>query len=430
MKESIVIFWFRRDLRLEDNHGLHQALQSGKKVLPLFIFDENILTELPSDDRRVSLIYTLLKQLHAQLNTLESSLYVLKGTPQKVFRELTEIYEVEAVYTNTDYEPYAIRRDRKIAQLLKEKNSAFHSYKDQVIFEKEEILKSDGTPYTVYTPYQKKWVDSLQTIPIKVSDSLFQHFIKQKFAFPTLTAIGFEEVENNEIVYKLPQNDYETGRDFPTQEVTSQLSIPFRFGTVSIRKIAQFAIANHFPFLRQLIWREFYMQILYHFPQVVTQNFKPQYDEVVWRNQPEEFQKWCKGMTGYPLVDAGMRQLNQTGKMHNRVRMVCASFLCKHLLIDWRWGEAYFARKLLDYDLALNNGNWQWVAGTGCDAAPYFRIFNPHTQLKKFDPNAEYIRKWIQDFDTLHYPQPMVEHKYARERFLKAFNIVKNQKTK
>ncbi len=430
MKESIVIFWFRRDLRLEDNHGLNQALQSGKKVLPLFIFDENILTELPSDDRRVSLIYTLLKQLHTQLNMLESSLYVLKGAPQKVFCELTEIYEVEAVYTNTDYEPYAIHRDREIAQLLKEKNRAFHSYKDQVIFEKEEILKNDGTPYTVYTPYQRKWVDSLQTMPIKISDSLFQHFIKQKFAFPTLTAIGFEEVENNEIIYKLPQNDYETGRDFPAQEVTSQLSIPLRFGTVSIRKIAQFAIANHFSFLRQLIWREFYMQILYHSPQVVTQNFKPQYDEVVWRDQPEEFQKWCEGMTGYPLVDAGMRQLNQTGKMHNRVRMVCASFLCKHLLIDWRWGEAYFARKLLDYDLALNNGNWQWVAGTGCDAAPYFRIFNPHTQLKKFDPNAEYVRKWIQDFDTSHYPQPMVEHKYARERFLKAFNIVKNQKTK
>lgn len=425
MKESIVVFWFRRDLRLEDNCGLHQALQSGKKVLPLFIFDENILVELPPNDRRVSLIYNILNQLNKQLNVLETSLCVLKGTPKKVFQKLTETYNVEAVYTNTDYEPYAIRRDKEVAELLKEKKSAFHLYKDQVIFEKNEIMKKDGKPYTVYTPYQKKWVASFQKIQTYDSTLFFHHFIKQKFTFPTLASIGFEEIENNEIAYKLPQNNYEKGRDFPSQEVTSQLSVALRFGTVSIRKITQFAIANHFPFLRQLIWREFYMQILYHFPQVVTQNFKPQYDEVVWRNNSEEFQKWCKGMTGYPLVDAGMRQLNQTGRMHNRVRMVCASFLCKHLLIDWRWGEAYFAKKLLDYDLALNNGNWQWIAGTGCDAAPYFRIFNPHTQLKKFDADLKYVQIWVQDFDTLHYPQPIVEHKYARERFLKAFNVAK-----
>ncbi len=418
--ESVVIFWFRRDLRLDDNEGLQNAFKSQKKVLPIFIFDQNILENLPANDQRISLIYDFLKIVNGALNKRDASLHVFYGKPEIVFQKLMNKYPIAAVYTNKDYEPYAKHRDAVIKQLLEKNKIAFYSFKDQVIYEENELLKDDGSPYTVYTPYQKKWVKKYTE-----EDSFKRNtsgcFVKQKRIFPKIETIGFQYIKNDFLDYKLPKKEYSDFRDFPSQDVTSNLSIHLRFGTVSVRKIAQYAINENFPFLRQLIWREFYMQIVYHYPKVITQNFKKQYDAINWRNDEKEFEKWCNGMTGYPLIDAGMRQLNQTGRMHNRVRMICAGFLCKHLLIDWRWGEAYFAQKLLDYDLALNNGNWQWVAGTGCDAAPYFRIFNPTTQLKKFDSDLHYVKKWISDYDELSYPQPMVDHKYARERCLEAF---------
>ena len=423
MEDKVSIFWFRRDLRLEDNNGLHEALQSGNKVVPLFVFDEDILENLPKNDARVTFIYKTLQNLDEELKKHQSSLVVKKGKPLAIWKKLTEEFIIEAVYTNKDYEPYAIKRDKEVEDFLVSKGIIFNAFKDQVIFEENEVLKNDGTPYTVFTPYKNKWLQNFSEKKDTQEFTInFTNFYQFSFEFPSLASIGFKESTIKVKPYNLSSLDsYDEVRDFPSQDKTSYLSPYLRFGLVSTRKMIRFALKTNQTFLSELIWREFFMQILYHFPKVVTENFREKYNAVPWRNNEEEFKKWCEGKTGYPMVDAGMRELNETGYMHNRVRMITAGFLCKHLLIDWRWGEAYFAEKLLDYDLSANNGNWQWAAGTGCDAAPYFRVFNPAEQLKKFDKDLHYVRKWVKDFDELTYPQPMVEHKFARERAIDTY---------
>lgn len=428
MENKIAVFWFRRDLRLEDNAALHNALKSGDKILPVFIFDEEIIDNLPKDDARVSFIYQTLHQLDRVLKKENSSLLIKKGNPLKIWESLITEHNITAVYTNKDYEPYATKRDQEVEAFLMSKNVSFFSYKDQVIFEQDELVKNDGLPYTVYTPYKNKWLQKFDVeVDTKEFVVEFSNFYNFTADFPTLKSIGFEESLIKVKSYNLSSlSNYDEIRDFPFQDKTSYLSPYFRFGLVSVRKMVLLALKTNATFLSELIWREFFMQVLFHFPKVVTNNFKQKYDAIPWRNNEKEFKKWCKGETGYPMVDAGMRQLNKTGYMHNRVRMVTAGFLCKHLLIDWRWGEAYFAEKLLDYELSANNGNWQWAAGTGCDAAPYFRVFNPESQLKKFDKNLEYIRKWIEDFDELTYPPPIVEHKMARERAITTYKKALN----
>ncbi|MES2241110.1 MAG: deoxyribodipyrimidine photo-lyase [Bacteroidota bacterium] len=423
-KIAVSFFWFRRDLRLEDNIGLFQALKSEYPVIPLFIFDEAILESLPKDDARVNFIYESLAKINAQLQQIGSSLFIKKGQTQNVWKSLIEEFDVKEVFFNKDYEPFALERDEAICQLLEKNHTITYSFKDQVIFEEKEITKADGLPYTVYTPYKNKWLEKFHTIaPLKEYDNSneFSNFHKSNFVFPSLEQIGFIESAIKVKAYNLNDiSNYQETRDFPAVDATSYLSPHFRFGTVSIRKMVNFAAQTNAVFLSELIWREFFMQILYSFPKVVTQNFKSAYDGIQWRNNEEDFKRWCSGTTGYPMVDAGMRQLNETGYMHNRVRMVVASFLCKHLLIQWQWGEAYFAEKLLDYDLSANVGNWQWAAGTGCDAAPYFRVFNPEIQLKKFDEKGIYIRQWIPEFD-LAYGEPMVDHAFARDRAIATY---------
>ncbi|MBE7685866.1 deoxyribodipyrimidine photo-lyase [Tenacibaculum piscium] len=428
MVNKVAIFWFRRDLRLEDNVALFNALNSSNKVLPIFIFDEEILDKLPENDARVSFIYQTLQQLDTDLKAVGSSLLIKKGNPLEVWKTIISEFDISAVYTNKDYEPYGLQRDAEISDFLKSKSIDFLSYKDQVIFEEAEVTKNDGLPYTVYTPYKNKWLQKFNAeVDLKNHAINFNNFHQFTSEIPSLKFIGFNESSIKVPPYNLSNlANYDEVRDFPFADKTSYLSPYFRFGLVSVRKMVQFALKTNATFLNELIWREFFMQVLFHFPKVVTNNFKQKYDAIPWRNNEAEFEKWCKGETGYPMVDAGMRQLNKTGYMHNRVRMITAGFLCKHLLIDWRWGEAYFAEKLLDYELSANNGNWQWAAGTGCDAAPYFRVFNPEAQLKKFDKDLQYIRKWIENFDELTYPQPMVEHKFARERAISTYKEALN----
>lgn len=420
---KISIFWFRRDLRLEDNTALIHAINSGLPVLPIFIFDSQIIQELSNNDPRINFIYKNLKSIHQELEKLGSGLLCMKGNPEDIWEEIISKYTIEEVFYNKDYEPYALKRDEIINAILHKNQIAFHSYKDQVIFEENEILKDDGKPYTVFTPYKNKWLQ-------KFNGELLQQdirgektvFFQAKINFPSLTEFGFRASDIEVKEYNLSQLDeYHKFRDFPAESQTSYLGPHLRFGTVSIRQIISQLEKAHETFLNELIWREFFMQILFHFPHVVNDNFKSKYNGITWINDELDFEKWCKGETGYPLVDAGMRELNATGYMHNRVRMITAGFLCKHLLIDWRWGEAYFASKLLDYELSSNNGNWQWAAGTGCDAAPYFRIFNPSEQLKKFDKEFKYVRKWIPEFDDLSYPQPIIEHTFARQRALSVY---------
>jgi len=420
---SVAVIWFRRDLRLEDNRALQGAMATGRQVLPLFIFDSNILEELPPDDPRVSFIYSRTENIHRQLRSLGSSLLVKHGDPEVIWKEILGSYEVSGVHISKDYEPYARERDQKIDQLLRDRGVTLHRHKDQVIFEEDEILKKDGTPYTVFTPYKRRWLERFSTITFPEASTLSSdHFLPMDLPLPGLTDLGFETSPIRVRPYDLSNLDhYEDVRDYPASDGTSRLSPHLRFGTVSIRHLIKGLHPSHEPFLSELIWREFFMQILFHFPRVVDQNFHTKYNGIRWRNNEKEFDRWCMGETGYPLVDAGMRQLNETGIMHNRVRMVTASFLCKHLLIDWRWGEAYFAKKLLDFELSSNNGNWQWAAGTGCDAAPYFRIFNPHEQLKKFDRNLEYVRRWIPEYQTGNYTEPMVDHRSARARALQEY---------
>jgi deoxyribodipyrimidine photo-lyase len=428
MKETIAIFWFRRDLRLEDNCGLFNALNNHKNVLPVFIFDEDILSKLPKDDSRVSFIHQEIKKIQQQLLKIDRGIAVFHGKPIDIFKKISEKYIIETVFTNHDYEPYALKRDLEIKAFFTSININFKSYKDQVIFERNEIVKKDGTAYKVYTPYSKKWLEAFQFKEIQFfpSEEKLANFIKEKsYPFLSLADIGFTrsaiEVASYKVSTKLI-NEYEETRNFPSKNSTSKLGTHLRFGTVSIRKMADRASkSNNITFLKELIWREFFMQILWHFPHTAKDSFKPQYDRIVWRNNESEFNTWCKGKTGYPLVDAGMRELNQTGFMHNRVRMLVGSFLCKHLLIDWRWGEAYFAEKLHDYEQSSNIGNWQWVAGTGVDAAPYFRIFNPTTQILKFDKELAYIKKWVPEFQELTYSKEIVDHKFARERCLSTY---------
>ncbi|MDY0781416.1 deoxyribodipyrimidine photo-lyase [Tenacibaculum sp. IB213877] len=433
MMDSISIFWFRRDLRLEDNHGLFKALQSDSKILPIFIFDKNILEQLPKNDARVGFIHQQLLKINSVLLKHNSGLTTHHGTPKEVFQTLTKKFKINAVYTNKDYEPYAYKRDKEIENFLNSQSIEFYSYKDQVIFEKKEVVKDDGTPYRVYTPYSKKWLSifNKQKPTFYSSENLLKNLaLVEKPQLLSLEEIGFQEsnikIPNFNINSHLIEN-YEETRDFPAINGTSHIGPHLRFGTISVRKAVDNAQkSKNNTFLKELIWREFFMQILWHFPKTVTEAFKPEYDHIKWRNNEKEFEKWKHGKTGYPLVDAGMRQLNSTGYMHNRVRMLVGSFLCKHLLIDWRWGEAYFAEKLLDFELASNIGNWQWVAGSGVDAAPYFRIFNPTTQIKKFDKDLQYIKKWVPEFQELTYPEPMVDHSFARERCLSTYKKALN----
>lgn len=419
------IFWFRRDLRLEDNHGLFEALSDGD-VLPIFIFDKNILSELPKDDARVMFISRLLDTINTELYKHQRSLAVFNDEPEAVFRKLIRENNITAVFTNRDYEPYASKRDAAIEKLLHSKDVAFKTFKDQVIFEKDEVVKDDGKPYVVYTPYSNRWKEHFSKDALKhfQSESLLSNFAMHEYPYLNLADIHFKksDIEIPEFdISKGLLSHYEATRNFPSKE-TSKLGVHLRFGSVSVRRIVEKANDEHNKtFLNELIWREFFMQILWHFPHTVTKSFRPKYDDIKWRYSEKDFRKWCDGQTGYPIVDAGMRELNATGFMHNRVRMVVASFLCKHLLIDWRWGEAYFAEKLLDYEQSSNIGNWQWAAGGGVDAAPYFRIFNPTEQVKKFDKDLKYIRKWVPELETLEYPAPMVDHKQARERCLKVY---------
>jgi deoxyribodipyrimidine photo-lyase len=434
----VSIFWFRRDLRLDDNAGLYHALKGPHPVLPVFIFDRDILDDLQDKkDARLEFIHAAVSELKARLETLGTTLLVLDGKPESVWSGILDRHPVGAVYTNRDYEPYALKRDAGVNNLLASRGIPFHTSKDHVIFEHREVLKDDGTPYTVFTPYSRKWLAKLQEgrpdpgsdasfyLSSYPNDRYFASFYQTgALSMPTLEDLGFQPAG---ISFPLPAvsrgliRDYGNTRDFPATPGTSRLGIHFRFGTISIREKARNAQGLSPVYLNELIWRDFYSQILMHFPYVVDRPFKPQYDRIPWRDAPEELRKWQEGMTGYPIVDAGMRELRTTGFMHNRVRMITASFLTKHLLLDWRLGEAWFAQKLLDYDLASNNGGWQWAAGCGTDAAPYFRIFNPAEQTKKFDPELKYIRHWVPELGTPAYPAPMVEHVFARERCLATY---------
>jgi deoxyribodipyrimidine photo-lyase len=432
--DSIALFWFRRDLRLDDNVGLYHAIKNETKLLPIFIFDSDILDRLPKDDPRVCFLHQQIEKLNQQLAESNKKIHVYHGKPIDIFRKISSSKAVHAVYTNRDYEPYATQRDTEIEALLSENDIPLSTYKDHVIFERDEVVKSDGTPYRVYTPYSRVWLDKFDR-----QEHLKSHRIDdfEKLTNlvdhnnPTLNEIGFTTSQ-----IRAPQYDtsdeiidqYEARRNTPAVAGTSKVGVHLRFGTLSIRKaVAKALESTNQTFLKELIWREFFMQILWHFPHTENKSFKPQYDRINWRNNPEEFKRWCDGETGYPFVDAGMRELNETGFMHNRVRMLVGSFLCKHLLIDWRLGEAYFAKKLLDYEMGSNVGNWQWVAGCGVDAAPYFRIFNPTEQIKKFDKDHAYIKKWVPDYQTSSYPKQIVDHKMARERCLETYKSALNK---
>jgi deoxyribodipyrimidine photo-lyase len=434
-QSPVSVFWFRRDLRINDNAGLYHALKGSNPVLPIFIFDKEILDKLEDkDDARVTFIYQSIEAIDKELRQLGSSLMVIYDKPEHAWNKLIKEHNITAVYTNHDYEPYAKIRDEAVAGQLKKHNIAFNTYKDQVIFERDEVIKDDGKPYTVYTPYMRKWYQKLTPFYLKAypNKKYFKNLYQTKtLPILSLKQLGFEKNDSEfpPIQYKELIADYATVRDFPAVKGTTHIGLHLRFGTVSIRELAR--IADTFKektWLNELIWREFYMMILYHFPQTADHAFRPGYDRIKWDNNEKLFEAWCKGETGYPLVDAGMRELNATGYMHNRVRMVVASFLSKDLLIDWRWGEQYFARKLLDYELASNVGGWQWSAGSGTDAAPYFRIFNPDSQLKKFDPELKYVKKWVPEYaDFSKYPKPIIDHAFARERCLKSFKEALNK---
>jgi deoxyribodipyrimidine photo-lyase len=430
---GITVFWFRRDLRLHDNGGLYHALKSGLPVLPIFIFDTTILERLTDkQDARVQFIHDALVELNAQLEKLGSKLSVWHGKPSEVWKEIGEMYSVKNIFTNRDYEPAARKRDQEIGAFLEAQGIKFFLCKDQCLFERSEVLKDDGLPYTVFTPYKNKYRAKLNAFYLKsyptekYADQFLAAAAIENRPIPDLQTMGFEALAIS-FPLKTVRNEllknYATKRDLPAVSGTSRLSVHLRFGTVSIRQLAQQAFTLSDVWMNELIWRDFYMMIVWHFPHVATNSFRREYDNIVWRTDESDFNAWCAGKTGYPLVDAGMRELNATGFMHNRVRMVVASFLTKHLLLDWRWGEAYFAQKLLDFDLSANNGGWQWAAGTGTDAAPYFRIFNPSEQQKKFDPDFVYIKKWVPEFGTVNYPKPIVDHVLARERCLRTYKV-------
>lgn len=427
MKQKISVFWFRRDLRIEDNHGLYEALKSPWPVLPIFIFDPAILTKLNSKaDARVEFILNAIQDLQDKLIAIGSSIQVFHASPLEAYEQLSEQFDIQSIYCNHDYEKYAGIRDGLIQSWAELKGIQFSTFKDQVIFEKDEVLSGQNTPYTVFTPYSRKWKEKLAQNPIQVYPSeILSNYLSVETLLPSLESLGFEKAglsfPGKEVANPLIQA-YHAQRDFPAKNATSRLSVHLRFGTISIRSLVNQAVGISETWLNELIWRDFYFNILFHFPHVSEGHaFRKEYDRMDWRNNEAEFEAWCSGQTGYPIVDAGMRELNTTGFMHNRVRMIVASFLVKHLLIDWRWGEAYFAAKLLDFDFAANNGGWQWAAGCGCDAAPYFRVFNPTLQTQKFDKELAYIRKWVPEFQELTYPQPIVNHEFARARVLEAY---------
>jgi len=422
----MIVFWFRRDLRIDDNTGLFKAIATGEEILPIFIFDKNILEELPKDDHRVTFIAQLLDDINTELKKHNRSLAVFHDDPETVFKKLIADHKIKTVYTNHDYEPYARKRDKVIGEMLSDKDVEFKTFKDQVVFEKDEVMKGDGTPYVVYTPYSRRWKELLKTEDVKIHNPSInaENFATHSYPFLGSKDIGFKESTIKVIPHDVSSDiidNYEDRRNFPAIEGTSQVSPYLRFGAISIRKLVKKAQqSSNGIYLNELIWREFFMQILWHYPQTVTKAFRPKYDNIKWRYNDDDFKTWCEGKTGFPMVDAGMRQLNETGYMHNRVRLVVASFFCKHLLLDWRKGEAYFAEKLFDYEQSSNVGNWQWAAGSGVDAAPYFRVFNPTEQAKKFDKDLKYIRKWVPEFEDLDY-KPMVDHKEARERALRVY---------
>lgn len=431
--QEFIYFWFRRDLRLNDNHGLYRALTSGLKVRGIFIFDTQILDALNKPhDARVEFIHHQIKELAAEI---KGGFDVFYGNSIEIWENLLKNASrtgLKGVYSNRDYEQSAIKRDQQIEQLCLSNHVDFQQFKDQVIFEQAEVVKDDGKPYTVFTPFMKKWKARLDQVGFEHYPSenhkeaflLDECFSLSQGEIPTLEEMGFAPSGIDIPQKTIDQGrirKYEQTRDIPSIIGTSRLSVHFRFGTISIREKFKNGYSLSEKWINELIWREFYMQILWHFPQVVTESFKPQYDRIQWENNEDHFEMWKQGKTGYPLVDAGMRELNSTGFMHNRVRMVVASFLTKHLLIDWRWGEAYFAEKLLDFELSSNNGGWQWAAGSGVDAAPYFRVFNPTAQMEKFDPQLLYIKKWIPEYGTIRYPKPIVEHSFARLRCLERY---------
>ena len=427
MKENFSVFWFRRDLRLDDNLGLNAALSSGLKVIPIFIFDTEIINKLEKNDLRIKMIHAALVKLNDAMLGNRCNVGMYLGNPKAVFESLLKKYKIKSVYTNRDYEPYALERDKSIKSFLEKKNVTYKSFKDQVIFEKDEVVKDDGNPYKVYTPYSRKWIETLNARGFETckSETKLNSLASLELPHLTLKEIGFDEKKFDIPLFNIDFKTiekYEETRNFPYLNSTSRIGAHLRFGFVSIRKLVEKAIKNsNKTYLKELIWREFFMQILWHFPYTQEKSFKPKYDRIKWLNNDKEFKKWCEGNTGYPLVDAGMRELNQTGFMHNRVRMLVGSFLCKHLLIDWRWGEKYFAKKLLDYEMSSNVGNWQWVAGCGVDASPYFRIFNPKEQIKKFDKDFKYIKKWVPEFQSSLYPKEIIDHKFARNRCLETF---------
>ena len=427
ISEKVNIFWFRRDLRLEDNIGLYHSLNSDIPLVPIFIFDKNILKKLDQSDARVSFIHKSLTLIADKLSKQGRGIHSFFDTPENAWKEILSVYNVQEVYTNEDYEPYALKRDKKIESLLKKSKIDFHRFNDQNIFSKTEVLKKDGKPYTVYTPYKNKWLENLtpERLSSYKSENKLSRILPKTSNLHSLEDLGFSETHikiPNRVIKKKIIENYHLTRDVPSMNGTSLLGIHLRFGTISTRKLASIAFHTNKTWLSEIIWREFFSQILYYFPHVEKKPFREKYESIEWRNNKNEFKLWCEGKTGFPLVDAGMRELNETGHMHNRVRMLVASFLIKDLLIDWRLGEKYFASKLLDFDLASNNGNWQWAAGTGCDAAPYFRIFNPTTQLKKFDPDLTYVKKWVPEYGTDDYPDEIVDHKEAYHRAIFTYN--------
>ena len=427
--DEISIFWFRRDLRLKDNIGLYNALKRNRDVILLFIFDENIINDLKEDDPRITFIYKLLEEISEQIKPFNSNLLIKKGKPLEIIEQLTKEYNISKIYANKEYEPYSIKRDNQIEHYLSNINISFERFNDHLFFDPTEVYSNQSKPYTLFTPYSKKWLNAKENKGINYfqSENYLHSLMPIQLTFPALSELGFKT--NN---YNFPDNkinehniiNYTNNRDYPYLDATSHLSIHLRYGSISIRECVDIGSKLSNKWLNELIWRDFYASILYHFPEVENKAFKKKYDGIVWENNQEYFAKWCNGETGYPIIDAGMKQLNESGFMHNRVRMLTASFLTKHLLIDWKWGEAYFAEKLLDFDLASNNGGWQWSAGTGCDAVPYFRIFNPIAQQKKYDLDFEYINKWIKGFNETKYIKPIVDHVKARESYLQMMSAI------
>ena len=471
------LMWFRRDLRSEDNAALYAALKDSRRVYCVFVYDTEILDALPTRaDRRVEFICQSVAELGSALDAAGGQLITLRGpAPTEISRLAAEL-GVQAVYANHDYEPQAVARDRAVAHALQATGVAFLTRKDQVIFEKDEVLTLSGTPFSVFTPYKNAWLKKLEPFFVQAYPvGLYtKHFAKapDHKRLLTLADIGFKptnlqalgisggSVAAQKLLadFQPRMSRYRDNRDFPAKKGPSYLSVHLRFGTVSIRELARLAWPGvggqngegPATWLSELVWRDFYFMILHHHPHVVSRAFKPVYDAIRWPNDETLFAAWCEGRTGFPIVDAAMRQLNQTGYMHNRLRMIAASFLVKDLHIDWRWGEKYFADRLNDFDLAANNGGWQWAASTGCDAQPYFRIFNPVSQSEKFDVDGTFIRRYVPelagcDKRTIHapwnmtpmeqqgagvmigkdYPAPVVDHAAARLKALEMFKAVK-----